>query len=69
MERLLVRGMAVSLFSLVIVGSEAEEEKMEAGELSFTESEGETRTSRKRIIHTFKCLFSVQMFYLYLGSP
>lgn len=49
-ERLLERGATVSLFSLVIVGSEEEEEKTEAGELSFTESGGETRTmSRKRI--------------------
>lgn len=43
----------MSLFSLVIKGREEEEEKMEAGELSFTESRGKTGTmSSKRIIHT-----------------
>lgn len=48
MERLLQSGATVSFFSLVMVGSEAEEEKL-AGELSFTEAGGETRTrSRKR---------------------
>lgn len=44
MERLLERGATVSLFSLFMVGSVEEEENMEAGELSFTESGGETRT-------------------------
>lgn len=49
MERLLGSGATVSLFSLVIVGSEEEEENMEAGELSFTESGEETGTmSRNR---------------------
>lgn len=52
MERLLLRGATVSLFSLVIAGSEEEEDeeeaKMEAGELSFTESKGEARRSRKK---------------------
>lgn len=52
MERLLVRVATVSLFSLLIVGSEEEEEeeeKTEAGELSFTESKRDTRTtSRER---------------------
>lgn len=53
MERLLVRGATVSLFSLVVVvGSEeeeeVEEEKMEAGELSFAESKGEIRRRRRR---------------------
>lgn len=48
MERLLQSGATVSFFSLVVVGSEAEEEKL-AGEFSFTEAGGETRTrSRKR---------------------
>ena len=50
MERLLERGATVSLFSLVVVGSEEEEEKMEAGEFSFTESGGESR-KRNRSDH------------------
>lgn len=53
MERLFERGVTVSLLSLFIKGSEEEEEKMEAGELSFVESGGETGAlSSKRIIHT-----------------
>lgn len=52
-ERLLERGVTVSLFSRAIVGSDEEEEKMEAGEVSFTESEGESGTvSGKTILHT-----------------
>lgn len=47
MDRLLERGATVSLFSLVIVGSEAEDEKMEAGGLSFTESGGENRAMNR----------------------
>lgn len=51
MERLLERGVSVSLFSRVIAGRDEEEEKMEAGEVSFTESEGESGTmSRKTVI-------------------
>lgn len=45
-----MRGVTVSLFSLVIVGSEEEEEedeeKMEAGELSLTEPKGEIRSKK-----------------------
>lgn len=63
MERLLERGVTVSLFSRVIVGSDEEEEKMEAGEVSFTESEGETGTmSRKTLIHTLEAF----PFYKYI---
>lgn len=60
MERLLERGVTVSLFSLVIKGSEEEEEKMEAGGLSFTESGGEDGAmSSKRIIHTVETFFPI----------
>lgn len=45
-EKLLDRGPAVSLFSLVVVGSEAEEQNVD-GELSFTES-GDNRGRGKR---------------------
>lgn len=53
MERLLERGVTVSLFSLVIAGSEEEEEEeeeenMEAGELSFTESKGDIRRDKNK---------------------
>lgn len=49
MERLFASGATVSLFSLVIEGSEEEEENMEAGEPSFAEPGGQARTmSRKR---------------------
>ena len=42
MERLLLSDATVSLFSLLIVGREEkeEEEKMEAGDVSFIESKG-----------------------------
>lgn len=78
MERLLERGVTVSLFSRVIVGSDEEEEKTEAGEVSFTESEGESGTMIRsfpprrpsRFTNTyFTRLFSVKRLYLYLRSP
>lgn len=51
------RGATVSLFSLVIVGSEEEEEedeKTEAGELSFTESKDEMRRGKKKDLSHIK---------------
>lgn len=59
MERLLERGATVSLFSLVVVGSVDEEEKMEAGELSFTESGRETRTGSRKRNHSHRGGFPI----------
>lgn len=53
MERLLVRGVTFSRFSLVVVGSEEEEEYREGEEFSFAETGEETGNT---IIHTFKLL-------------
>lgn len=73
MERLLERGATVSLFSLVVVGSEDEEEKMEAGELSFTESGPGKRAGRgishileafsfhKQMLHTSSCFVYIHV--------
>lgn len=80
MEMLLERERTASFLSLVVVGSEEEEEKMEVDEVSLLEAGRESMTTSRKPF-TFwwlsqiyikknmysKCLVCFEMFYLYKG--